>query len=207
VFADEVLRQGVAFAAAVAPVGGTEFNVAINLGSKSFLDHRLDETLSAQLEIHRVPGSAITIEVTESDALDFHGQSEQVFGALEGLGVRLSIDDFGTGYSNFTRLRELDANEVKVDRAFVQGLGTNSEDEIIVRATIQLAELMGLDVVAEGVETVDQLTVLRDLGCKCAQGFLWSRAVPSEDFLDLLVAGVRYDVSVTARELPTIRAA
>ncbi len=182
---DVMLRQAVEFGARMLD-HGHPIPVAVNLGSMSFLDRRLPDTVGELLERHGLPGSLLTMEVTESDILDEKGRDAPVFEDLGKLGVRLSIDDFGTGYSNFTRLRSLDANEVKVDRAFVQGLGQTSEDAIIVRATIQLAHLLGLDVVAEGVETEGQLQELRALGCTTAQGFYWSAAVHPDAFLDLL---------------------
>lgn len=184
---DVMLRQAIEFAARLRDAGH-DLHVAVNLGSMSFLDQRLPETVGELLAAHDLPGRALTMEVTESDILDEQGRDAPVFHELSSLGVRLSIDDFGTGYSNFTRLRALDVDEVKVDRAFVQGLGKTSEDAIIVRATIQLAELLGLDVVAEGVETPEQLEELRALGCSIAQGFHWSAAVHPDDFLAMLVA-------------------
>ncbi len=184
---DVMLRQAVEFGARMLE-HGHRIPVAVNLGSMSFLDRRLPDTVGELLARHGLPGSLLTMEVTESDILDEKGRDAPVFEHLGALGVRLSIDDFGTGYSNFTRLRSLDADEVKVDRAFVQGLGRTSEDAIIVRATIQLAQLLGLDVVAEGVETEEQLRELQSLGCTTAQGFYWSTAVHPDAFLDLLAS-------------------
>ena len=99
------------------------------------------------------------------------------------LGVRLSIDDFGTGYSNLTRLRELNVNEVKIDRGFIAGLGETSEDAIIVRSIVELASALGIGVIAEGVETVDQLRVLREFGCSHAQGYLFAAPMSRQDLL------------------------
>lgn len=182
---DVMLRQAIEFAARLR-AEGHDLYVAVNLGSMSFLDRRLPHTVRRLLEAHGLPGRALTMEVTESDILDEQGRDAPVFRELSAIGVRLSIDDFGTGYSNFTRLRALDVDEVKVDRAFVQGLGETSEDAIIVRATIQLAQLLGLDVVAEGVETPLQLQELRALGCTIAQGFHWSAAVHPDEFVSML---------------------
>ena len=182
---DVMLRQAIEFAARLR-AEGHELHVAVNLGSMSFLDQRLPQTVRRLLDAHDLPGRALTMEVPESDILDEQGRDAPVFRELSALGVRLSIDDFGTGYSNFTRLRALDVDEVKVDRAFVQGLGATSEDAIIVRATIQLAQLLGLDVVAEGVETPQQVHELRKLGCTIAQGFHWSAARHPDEFIAML---------------------
>lgn len=191
-FNSAMLRQAIEFAAD-ARGAGHEIQVAVNLGSMSFLDRNLPDEVESLLEWYDVPGSAITLEVVETDLLD-EQRGAAVFGELARIGVRLSIDDFGTGYSTFTRLRALDVDEVKIDRGFVQGLGDSSEDAIIVRATIELAQLLGHDVVAEGVETVEQMQWLQRMGCDAAQGFLWSRAIPKAELLELLDEQTRYDV-------------
>lgn len=191
-FSNEMLRQAADFAAQVA-AAGHRLQVAVNLGSMSFLDQRLPKTVAALLNDRGLEGGALTLEVIESDLLD-EQRGDAVFRELEELGVRLSIDDFGTGYSTFSRLRALDVAEVKIDRAFVQGLGESTEDQIIVRATVQLAQSLGHDVVAEGVETKQQLDWLRRLGCGIAQGFLWSPAVHRDEMFSLILSGMTYDV-------------
>lgn len=196
-FSNEMLRQAADFAAQVA-AAGHRLQVAVNLGSMSFLDQRLPKTVAALLNDRGLDGGALTLEVIESDLLD-EQRGAVVFGELEKLGVRLSIDDFGTGYSTFSRLRALDVAEVKIDRAFVQGLGESTEDEIIVRATVQLAQSLGHDVVAEGVETMQQLDWLQRMGCGAAQGFLWSRAVHRDEMYALILAGTTYDVGYAER--------
>jgi diguanylate cyclase (GGDEF)-like protein/PAS domain S-box-containing protein len=191
-FSNEMLRQAADFAAQIA-ASGHRLHVAVNLGSMSFLDQRLPKTVASLLHDRNLDGCALTLEVIESDLLD-EQRGAEVFRELEQLGVRLSIDDFGTGYSTFSRLRALDVAEVKIDRAFVQGLGMSAEDAIIVRSTVQLAQLLGLDVVAEGVETKHQLEWLQRMGCGVAQGFLWSPAVHRDDMIALILAGTTYDV-------------
>lgn len=191
-FSNEMLRQAADFASHIA-VSGHRLHVAVNLGSMSFLDQRLPKTVASLLQDRNLDGSALTLEVVESDLLD-EQRGAAVFRELEQLGVRLSIDDFGTGYSTFSRLRALDVAEVKIDRAFVQGLGASAEDAIIVRSTVQLAQSLGLDVVAEGVETKHQLEWLQRMGCTVAQGFLWSPAVHRDDMIALILAGTTYDI-------------
>ena len=190
-FTIEMLRQAVAFASE-AHQQGHQLQVAVNLGSRSFLDQRLPAALEQLLTEHRVAPASLTLEVTESDLLEDPTGDGPIFGALETLGVCLSIDDFGTGYSTLTRLRRLNVNEVKIDRQFVQGVDTSEDDYIIVRATVRLAHLLGLDVVAEGVETSEQLAWLHRLGCTSAQGFFWSPAVPRLQLLAMLADGARF---------------
>jgi EAL domain-containing protein (putative c-di-GMP-specific phosphodiesterase class I) len=112
--------------------------------------------------------------------------ARDVMKKLSRLGVRLAIDDFGTGHSSLAYLKEFPIHEVKVDRAFVQGVAESKIDAAIVRAVIELANAVGISAVAEGVETADQVTGLKMLGCRLAQGFFFSRPLPAARFDDLL---------------------
>lgn len=192
-FTTEMLRQGVEFAA-LANEAGHHVQVSVNVGTMSFLDQGLPAAIAEMLATHGVSPDALTLEVVETDLLEDQTGDGPVFAALEALGVRLSIDDFGTGYSSFTRLRSLNVDEVKIDQAFVRGLGNSEEDAIIVRATIQLAQLLDLEVVAEGVETSEQLAWLQRLGCATGQGFLWSPAVHRDEMLAMLKSTERFSV-------------
>ena len=109
--------------------------------------------------------------------------------ALKELGVYVGIDDFGTGHSSLARLKSLPVEVLKVDRSFVDGLGTEPEDSAIVAAVLSLAHALGLHVIAEGVETPLQAHQLTALGCSIAQGFLWSPAVPAERIPELAARG------------------
>lgn len=189
-FTSEMVRQAVDFASAAA-AAGHHLNVAVNLGSMSFLDQSFPLRLRELLSQRRLPGSALTLEVTESDLVDVEAP---VFDALKNLGMRLSIDDFGTGYSSLTRLRALAVEEVKIDRAFVAGLGVDAEDAIIVRAVMELCRLLGHEVVAEGVETRGQMEMLQRYGCRIAQGWLFAKAMPQDELLHKLKRGISYNV-------------
>jgi EAL domain-containing protein (putative c-di-GMP-specific phosphodiesterase class I) len=101
---------------------------------------------------------------------------------LKALGVKLAIDDFGTGFSSLARLKKLPVDVLKIDQSFVDGLGKEGDDEAIVEAVIKLGHLLGLTIVAEGVENTLQLTALQRQGAEQGQGFLWSRPLPPEDF-------------------------
>ena len=124
------------------------------------------------------PASSITIEVTETALLHDMAAATDVLEAIEALGISLDLDDFGTGYSSLVYLKHFPVNRIKIDRSFVSGLGTDAADTAIVASTIALAHSIGLSAVAEGVETADQLTVLRQMGCDFAQGYLLSRPLP-----------------------------
>ena len=100
---------------------------------------------------------------------------------LSAMGIRLSIDDFGTGHSSLSYLKKLPINEIKIDKSFIKGLGTNNSDEVIVQATIELAHNLGFTVVAEGIESQAILDRLKHLGCNVAQGYFISHPIPWED--------------------------
>jgi len=129
-FTEVMLSQALDFTIKARSLTDEWCPVAVNIGSMSFLDRSLPERLQVLLDAHGIPGHVLTLEVTESELLDEDGADLPVFDAIKSLGVRLSIDDFGTGYSSLTRLRALDVDEVKIDRAFVEGLGRSPEDEI-----------------------------------------------------------------------------
>jgi EAL domain-containing protein (putative c-di-GMP-specific phosphodiesterase class I) len=110
-----------------------------------------------------------------------------VLRALKDLGVRLHVDDFGTGYSSLSYLKRFPVDAVKVDRSFVDGLANDPEDIAIVEAIISLAHTLGIEVIAEGVESLPQLQALQAMGCESAQGYLFSRPVPAQDVARTLV--------------------
>ncbi|MGH9282694.1 MAG: EAL domain-containing protein, partial [Acidimicrobiales bacterium] len=130
----------------------------------------------------------VCLEVTESTVMDDVDAAVDILGELKRLGLTISIDDFGTGYSSLAYLRRLPLDEVKIDRSFVDGLATDPEDTAIVAAVISLAHALDRDVVAEGVETEEQLQKLRALGCELAQGYLLARPMPPAAVTDLLAA-------------------
>ena len=116
----------------------------------------------------------------ETAIIDLRPDTLQQLGKIRDLGVQIGLDDFGTGYASLTHLRRLPLTFVKIDQSFVRGLGTNREDERIVAAVVDLAANLGLRSIAEGVETEEQLSRLRDLGCDQAQGYLFARPLPPE---------------------------
>jgi EAL domain-containing protein (putative c-di-GMP-specific phosphodiesterase class I) len=133
-----------------------------------------------------VDASQLELEITESTMLANPSRTKAVLGELHALGIRLSIDDFGTGYSSLAYLRRLPIDEIKIDRSFVMGMDEEADDVAIVRSTIDLGRNLGLEVVAEGVETQAIWDKLRDLGCNVAQGYFLSRPVPPEKLREWL---------------------
>jgi EAL domain-containing protein (putative c-di-GMP-specific phosphodiesterase class I) len=135
-----------------------------------------------------VPGELLECEISEDTVMGDPRRATEVLERLRALGVRLSLDDFGTGHSSLSYLKSLPLDEVKIDQSFVTGMALDPSDAAIVRSTIDLARHLGLDVVAEGVETEDVLEVLVSLDCDVAQGFLLSRPLPADQLDGWLAA-------------------
>lgn len=155
-------------------------NVAINLSSLQFSSPNLVGMVADALRRHDVPASTLTLEITETTAMRDADASLGILDELTAMGVNISIDDFGTGYSSLLYLKRLPASELKIDRAFVRELESNTEDAAIVSSIIALGKTLNLRVVAEGVETVGQRQALRRLGCDLYQGYLMGEPVEAD---------------------------
>jgi len=165
---------------------GIELQVAVNLSTRNLLDRSFPNQVADLLRRWDVKPDALELEVTESSMLANPTRAKAILGELSELGIRLSIDDFGTGYSSLAYLRQLPVDEIKIDRSFVIGMAVEAGDAVIVRSTVDLGRNLGLEVVAEGVETIEHWERLRELGCNTAQGYYLSRPVPAEELCDWL---------------------
>ncbi|MPZ85483.1 MAG: EAL domain-containing protein [Actinophytocola sp.] len=157
--------------------------VAVNLSVRSLADLEFPNRVSAALARHRVPPELLTLELTESGVMADPARALPVLRALHNLGVVLAVDDFGTGYSSLAYLRQLPVDEVKIDKSFVFGMGSDLGDLAVVRSIVELGHSLGLIVVAEGVEEDAARDQLAAMGCDVAQGYLISRPL-SEDRLE-----------------------
>jgi EAL domain-containing protein (putative c-di-GMP-specific phosphodiesterase class I) len=169
-----------------------DFWISLNVSPKQLRDPTLPDTLSEALHRHAVPAETVVLEITESVMVEPWTLMDQILVELRALGVRIVVDDFGTGYSALGYLRRHPVTGVKIDRAFVGGLGTSAEDEEIVRAVVAMSDALGLTIVAEGVETPLQRDVLAGLGVLLGQGHLWNAALPPDEF------DARWSASVSA---------
>jgi diguanylate cyclase (GGDEF)-like protein/PAS domain S-box-containing protein len=165
---------------------GRETWLSLNLSAHQLTAPGLVEEVRAALEETSADPGRLHLEITESALMEDTESVDRVVRSLKDLGVRLSIDDFGTGYSSLAHLKRLAVDTLKIDRSFVDGLGREAEDTAIVMAVLGMARSLGLSVVAEGVETEEQLEALRDLGCTLAQGFYFARPEPPESVARLL---------------------
>jgi EAL domain-containing protein (putative c-di-GMP-specific phosphodiesterase class I) len=129
---------------------------------------------------HGLDGSRLTLEITEAAVVRDPERARRLLEPLRALGVRVALDDFGTGYQSLAQVLDLDIDEVKLDRSLVADVAENPKSQAVVRAMAALAGSLGIDLVAEGIETRAALERLRELGCTTAQGFLLARPVPGD---------------------------
>jgi diguanylate cyclase (GGDEF)-like protein len=162
------------------------FQLAVNLSGRQLTVAHLVEDVAGLLTRHAWPPDQLCLELTESMITDDIEPAVEMLVALKALGLLLAIDDFGTGYSSLTRLHRLPVDIVKVDQTFVAGLQTDDDRHAIVTAIVRMVHALGLRTSAEGIETAGQLAELQALGCDWGQGFLFSQALPVEEFALLL---------------------
>jgi diguanylate cyclase (GGDEF)-like protein/PAS domain S-box-containing protein len=165
---------------------GVDLPISINLSPRQFQESGLLAQVAGVLDATGLPSELLIFEITESMVMEDISSAREIMKKLNRLGVRLAIDDFGTGHSSLAYLKQFPVHEVKVDRAFVQGVAESPVDSAIVRAVIDLADAMGIATVAEGVETKSQVVGLKMLGCQVAQGFYFSHPLHADEFDQLL---------------------
>jgi predicted signal transduction protein with EAL and GGDEF domain len=151
--------------------------ISVNLSSRQFTEPNLIDQVKEILEETGLAARSLKLEITESVVMENIDTATEMLKQLRALGVQLSIDDFGTGYSSLSYLHRFPIDTLKVDRSFVMRMADNNENSEIVRTILMLAQNLGMDVVAEGVETREQLALLRKLGCEYGQGYLFSKPV------------------------------
>jgi diguanylate cyclase (GGDEF)-like protein/PAS domain S-box-containing protein len=162
--------------------GLTDLTMAINLSPVQIFQEDFAIRAKAIFERHRIPPGRLNLELTESIFMAEDERVRQTLLDLKKLGLGISLDDFGTGYSSLSYLKRYAVDEIKIDRAFIQDVCSDPGDAAIVRATIQMAHSLGLNTVAEGVETAEQLEFLRQQQCDLYQGYLCSRPLPADEF-------------------------
>jgi diguanylate cyclase (GGDEF)-like protein len=165
---------------------GLRLRMAVNLSARQFRQDNLIATVRGALAAARLEPRYLELELTESAVMSDAETSVQIMRRLSDLGLRISVDDFGTGYSSLSYLRRLPLDKLKIDRSFISEIVTSRDDAEIVRAIVSLAHSLHLKVIAEGVETQEQLTFLRSLGCDQYQGYLCSPPLAAADFIRLL---------------------
>jgi EAL domain-containing protein (putative c-di-GMP-specific phosphodiesterase class I) len=155
--------------------------VAVNVSGRQFGLPDFPNLVAAILGETGLPPAHLELEVTESVVMSDEAWSEKALGELKALGISLAIDDFGTGYSNFGRLRNFAVDRLKIDRSFVTGINDGGDDRAIAAAIITMSQSLRINVTAEGVESLPQLLFLQQHQCNEAQGFLFSKSLPTDD--------------------------
>ena len=163
---------------------GLRIPVAINLSGQHFQDPELPRIIQAALDPYDVDPSMLTLEITETAAMNDAEETLRVLSSLAGIGVQISIDDFGTGYSSLAYLRRFHALQIKIDRSFIADIEESEDARSVIQAVINLAHALQRQVVAEGVETPAQALYLKQHGCDELQGFLFSRPGPVQAMYD-----------------------
>jgi diguanylate cyclase (GGDEF)-like protein/PAS domain S-box-containing protein len=172
--------------------GSSAFSLAVNLSARELTHPDVVPTVLGAVRRAALDPHRLTIEVTESTAMADRDSGFRALRELSSAGVRIAIDDFGTGYSSLDHLREMPADILKIDRSFVAGMAANSPDSALVAAAIAMGRALEMEVVAEGIETSEQVADLRELGCPLGQGFLFARPLPPEEIDSLLSADIQF---------------
>ncbi len=160
--------------------------MSVNLSGRQLRRPDLPEVIEQALEESGLSASSLGLNITETVYISTLDTNTAALDRLKALGVRVSLDDFGSGYSSLSYLKRLPADILKIDKSFTKGLGVEVEDTAIVQTVVDLAHILGMEVVAEGVEIAEQETLLKEMGCDFAQGFYVSRPLPPEEVLGFL---------------------
>ena len=184
-----VLREACAQAKSWRKAGLPPLRMAVNLSARQLRHERFADTVAEALADTGMDPDGLELEITESAVMQQVDVSLETLRRIHALGVRLSMDDFGTGYSSLSHLKLLPIDTVKIDRSFVRDIPADENDAAIVQAIIVLARTLRLNVIAEGVETKEQLEFLRVYGCDAMQGYLFSRPLPADEITSLLKCG------------------
>ncbi|MEY4768205.1 MAG: hypothetical protein RL637_844 [Pseudomonadota bacterium] len=158
------------------------FTIAVNISSRQFWDQNFAEFIQQALVKAEIPGHLLELELTERLVMHQPEFVIKIMQKLKSLGVKISIDDFGTGYSSLSYLKRLPINKLKIDQSFIRDIHNENDDEIIVLSIIQLAKALHKEVIAEGVETIEQKLFLANANCDTAQGYLYAEPMLAEEF-------------------------
>ncbi|WP_460061365.1 putative bifunctional diguanylate cyclase/phosphodiesterase [Pseudomonas sp. H2_H09] len=184
-----VLRQVCEQAQSWNAMGLPALPVSVNISAIDFRQRDFIDNLATILKETGLPAHQLELEITESVLMQNVDDTVETLHKIKAMGVRLALDDFGTGYSSLSYLRRFPIDVLKIDQSFVRGLNVNSQDAQLISAIIAMGKSLELNIIAEGVETAEQLDFLRAQDCEEGQGFLFSKAVPAKDFAQLLQMG------------------
>jgi diguanylate cyclase (GGDEF)-like protein len=171
---------------------GLSVRVAVNVSTRNLLDPRFVSTVARLLEMHRVSGEFLVLEITEGHLMQDPEKVKAAIDRIRSLGVEIALDDFGTGSSSLAYLAGLTFDEIKIDKSFLNGITTGSPNIAIIRAAVTMGKELGLRVVVEGIETQEQATILTSLGAEYGQGYLFAKPMPGPEIVALVVPKMRF---------------
>ncbi|MCR2821402.1 EAL domain-containing protein [Lederbergia panacisoli] len=174
--------------------------ISVNISAKRFMQKEFVKSIAMILEKVQLDPQFLEIEITETSLMENEKMAIVVINQLRGLGFKVSLDDFGTGYSALSYLKQFKVDTIKIDRTFIKEIGKNTQDELIVKGIINIIQSLNINVIAEGVETEEQLRFLREHKCNQVQGYLYSRPVKAEEFKELLKKE-KIEINVQDQEL------
>ena len=191
----EACRQARTFrefqGSAYADTADTPLKMSVNLSARQFRHPALAEEVARALSEADLEPRHLVLEITESVMMESYSTAQTVLENLKRLGLTLAVDDFGTGYSSLAFLKKFPVDTLKIDRSMVEGVAEDSEDSAIIRAITTLAHTLGLTALAEGVETAEELQMLRSLGCDVGQGYYWLKPSPADEAMGFLAGGLK----------------
>lgn len=165
---------------------GVDIPVAVNIVSRNFRESSFQDIIHNAMSIWDTPPEKLVLEITEGTVMDNSDETRMLLEELRSVGVRIAIDDFGTGYSSLSYLKQLPVDELKIDQSFVRTMLESEKDRNIIEVSLKIAHDFGFKSVAEGLETIEQLKMLKELGCDVGQGYYFSRPLDSSQFIDWL---------------------
>ena len=177
-----------------------QLEIGFNLSPRQFWQPDLAQRILTRITEGGIDPSTVLVEVTETSAMMDPDRAQEVLWELHRGGLRIAIDDFGTGYSSLSRLREMPVSVLKIDRSFVSGVDRDPQAASIVSAFLELARGLGMETLAEGIETEGELAFLRERGCRLGQGYLFARPVPPEEIIAYSFGGVPFPSGVRAAD-------
>ena len=183
-----VIQQAVRQLRAWQETACAELTIAVNVSGRQLYSDKFPDYVASVLEQEGVSAGLLEIEITENHLVPSNqeGNCQETLRRLSDLGIKMSIDDFGTGYSSFSQLKNLPISTLKVDKSFVDHIPEKKQDVAIIKSILSLAQNLGLKVVAEGVETIEQLTCIRSYGCDFIQGYYYSKPISADEIAVLL---------------------
>ncbi len=181
-----VIEEACRLARYLKDIGHSDISIGVNLSALQFSQESLFDTVSTAILKNELNPSQIKLEITESIALKDIDHTVKLINAFREMGVKISMDDFGTGYSSLSAVKDIPLDELKIDMSFIRNIVENPMQRVIVETIIALGKGLKISLVAEGVETEEQKRLLQDMKCNQAQGYLFSKPVPAEDFKKML---------------------